>query len=295
MVYVKVSNDEQCFLVDCLNKRKTMTSHSTVSPSSEKSHGVTVKQILVYRDILINLVHRDLTSRYKRSIIGFMWTMLNPVIMTVVYMIVFSTIFRVQPKEFIIYFLSAYLAWNFFSQASSAASKCIMNAGPLVKKICIPKMILVISVIVSAMVNLGAAIVPLLILVAIFGKGLHFLLLFLVVPFVFIFLFTLGISLILASLTVFFLDVGEFYNVILMPWMFMTPIMYPMNIIPTEYLFVIKLNPMYYLIECFRMPIYEGRIPDMSMIVISAIISVVTLAIGYVVFTRNEDDFVYYV
>ena len=140
-----------------------------------------------------------------------------------------------------------------------------------------------------------AALIPLFILIPILVKGLNLSMFFLFVPFIFIFLFTLGVSLILSSLTVFFLDVGEFYNVLLMPWMFLTPIMYPMDIIPKEYVFLIKMNPMYYLIECFRMPIYEGRIPDISMIAISAIISVVTLIIGYVVFTRNEDDFVYYV
>ena len=224
-----------------------------------------------------------------------MWTMLNPVIMTVVYLVVFSTIFRFGTKDFVIYFLSAYLVWNFFSQATSTASKCIIGAGSLINKIYIPKIVLVISVVVSAVVNFGAALIPLLILIPLLGKGFDLSMFFLIVPFIFIFLFTLGVSLILASLTVFFLDVGEFYSVILMPWMFLTPIMYPMDIVPQEYLFLIKLNPMYYLIECFRMPIYEGRIPDMSMIAISALISVVTLIIGYVVFTRNEDDFVYYV
>lgn len=221
--------------------------------------------------------------------------MLNPIIMTAVYMIVFSTIFRFGTKDFVIYFLSAYLVWNFFSQATSTASKCIMGAGSLIKKICMAKMVLVLSVVISAVVNFGAALIPLFILIPILGKGLHLSMLFLIVPFLFIFLFTFGVSLILSSLTVFYLDVGEFYSVILMPWMFMTPIMYPMDIIPKEYLFLIKLNPMYYLIECFRMPIYEGRIPDISMIAISALISMVTLIIGYVVFTRNEDDFVYYV
>jgi ABC-type polysaccharide/polyol phosphate export permease len=80
-----------------------------------------------------------------------------------------------------------------------------------------------------------------------------------------------------------------------MPWMFLTPIMYPMDIIPKEYLFLIKLNPMYYLVECFRIPIYQGTIPNISMIAISALVAIASLVIGYIVFTRSEDDFVYYV
>ncbi|MGC8605333.1 MAG: ABC transporter permease, partial [Desulfomonilaceae bacterium] len=247
------------------------------------------------KDLIVNLVHRELTVRYKRSVIGFMWTMLNPVIMTVVYMIVFSTIFRFGTRDFIIYFLSAYLVWNFFSQSTTTASKCIINAGSLIKKVYIPKVVLVLSVIVSALVNFGAALIPLLIVVPILGKGLNVAMFFLVVPFVLVTMFTLGIALILASMTVFFLDVGEFYSVILMPWMFLTPIMYPMDIVPVKYHVFIKMNPMYYFIECFRYPIYNGTLPSLRIIVMSAIMAVVTLIIGYRVFTKAEDDFVYYV
>ena len=97
-----------------------------------------------------------------------------------------------------------------------------------------------------------------------------------------------------ASLTVFFLDVGEFYNVILMPWMFLTPIMYPMDIVPEKYHILIKMNPMYYFIECFRYPIYNGELPSIGIISMS-MLAVVTLIIGVWVFTNAEDDFVYYV
>ncbi len=245
--------------------------------------------------MILNLVHRELTVRYKRSAIGFMWTMLNPVIMTGVYTVVFSTIFRFGTKDFIIYFLSAYLVWNFFSQSTSAASRCIINAGQLIKKVYIPKIALVLSVVLSGLANFGAAMIPLLIVVAILGNGLHAAMLFLIVPFILVTMFTLGVALMLASMTVFFLDVGELYNVILMPWMFLTPIMYPMDIVPEKYHIFIKMNPMYYFIECFRYPIYNGTLPSLGIIGMSVLTAVVTLAIGYRVFTRAEDDFVYYV
>lgn len=224
-----------------------------------------------------------------------MWTMLNPVIMTAVYTVVFSTIFRFETKDFIIYFLSAYLVWNFFSQSTTTASRCIINAGQLIKKVYIPKFVLVLSVIVSALVNFGAALIPLLIVVVVLGNGLHSSMLFLIVPFILVTLFTLGVALILASMTVFFLDVGEFYNVILMPWMFLTPIMYPMDIVPEQYHIFIRLNPMYYFVECFRCPIYNGELPSLGIIAMSVVIAVMTLIIGYRVFIKAEDDFVYYV
>ena len=277
-----------------MNSDTGTVSHSTASSLTQIRFS-TIKEILGSRDLIRNLVHRELTGRYKRSIIGFMWTMLNPIIMTFVYMVVFATIFNISNKDYVIYFLSAYLVWNFFAQSTSTAAKCILGAGGLIKKIYMPKIILVLSVVISALVNFVAALAPLFILVPILGQGFNISMLFLVVPFTFVFLFTLGVSLILASYTVFFVDIGEFYNVILMPWMFLTPIMYPIDSIAKKYLFLIKWNPMYYLIECFRMPIYKGHLPDTSMIAISGLISVVTLVIGYVVFTRNEDDFVYYV
>ena len=257
--------------------------------------GATIHNKFNYRGLLINLVHRELTVRYKRSVIGFMWTMLNPIIMTAVYTVVFSTIFRFPTKDFVVYFLSAYLVWNFFSQSTTTASKCIINAGSLIKKVYIPKVVLVFSVIVSALVNLGAALIPLLIVIPILGNGLHAAMLFLIVPFILVTMFTLGIALILASMTVFFLDIGEFYNVILMPWMFLTPIMYPMDIVPEKYHVIIKMNPMYYFIECFRHPIYNGTLPSLGIIAMSALLAVVTLIIGYRIFKRAEDDFVYYV
>jgi ABC-2 type transport system permease protein len=257
--------------------------------------GGNIRNMFGFGGLLLNLVYRDLTVRYKRSVIGFMWTLLNPVIMTAVYTMVFSTVFRFPTQDFIVYFLSAYLIWHFFAQCTVEASKCILNAGALVKKIYIPKIALVLSVVISGIINFGFALIPLIFVVLIFGGGFSISILFLITPVIFVVVFTIGVSLILASLTVFFLDVGEFYNALLMPWMFLTPIMYPMDIIPKKYLFLIKLNPMYYLVECFRIPIYQGTIPNISMIAIGALVAIASLVIGYIVFTRTEDDFVYYV
>ena len=274
---------------------KTLSSHSNSLRRNITLFGSKINEIFRYKDLMINLVHRNLTTRYKRSVIGFMWTMLNPIIMTAVYTVVFATIFRFPTQDFIIYFLSAYLVWNFFSLSTGEASKCILTAGPLINKTYIPKIVLVLSVVISGIINFGFALIPLIFVVLMFGKGLSVSMFFLIVPFIFVAMFTVGISLILSSATVFFPDIGELYRVLLTPWLFLTPIVYPVDIIPKEYLFIVKTNPMYYLIECFRMPIYQGQLPDLSMIAISGLISMVTLVIGFLVFTRTEDDFVYYV
>jgi len=252
-------------------------------------------QLLQYKDLLINLVFRDLTVRYKRSVIGFCWTMVNPLINTIVFTIVFSTIFRFDIKDFIIYFLSAYQLWILFSQSTLLSSRCILVNGPLLKKVYLPKTIFVISIMLSELVNFSFAMLPLLALVAIIGKGLSLALLFLPIPLLIMIIFTLGVSFILASLTVFFHDIIDIYQLLLMPWMYLTPIFYPLTIVPEKYVFILKLNPMYYIIDCFRAPLYLGQLPDPLNVVWAGLSALVVFIAGIVLFTRLSDDFIYYI
>jgi ABC-2 type transport system permease protein len=254
-----------------------------------------LRELIRYQDLLYNLVIRDLTVRYKRSVLGFCWSWLNPLLNTVVFTIVFSTIFRFEVKNFIIYFLSGFQLWNFFAQSTAVASRCLLTNGPLFKKIYIPKTIFVISVVLSNMVNLGFAMIPLFILLPILGKGFHLALLFLPVSIIFAVMFTLGISLILSATAVFFNDIIDMYQIFLMPWMYLTPIVYPINIIPPKYVPFLKLNPIFYIVECFRLPIYQGVMPDLQSITLAFLVAVVTLWIGYRVFANLADTFVYYV
>ncbi len=248
-----------------------------------------------HRDLISNLVKRNLTVRYKRSAIGFLWTMLNPVIMTVVYTIVFSTIFRFGTKDFIIYFLSAFLVWNFFAQTTGDSCQCILASGTLMKKVYIPKTTFVLSSVVSNLINLGFAMIPLMGLLMIFGKGVNLSILYIGPALILVTWFTLGVSFIVSALSVFFHDFGEMYRVLLTPWMFLTPIMYPMEIIPPKYAGLFHLNPMYHLVRCFRDPVYYGTAPEVTTLLFSILISAGALIIGYIVFKRLEDLFIYHV
>ncbi len=254
-----------------------------------------LRELILYKDLLYNLVIRDLTVRYKRSVLGFCWSWLNPLLNTIVFTIVFSTVFRFEIKNFIIYFLSGYQLWNFFAQSTQVASRCLLLNGPLFKKIYVPKPIFVISVVLSNLVNLGFALIPLFILLPILGKGFHLSLLFLPIPIIFVVMFTIGISFILSATAVFFSDIIDMHQVFLMPWMYLTPIIYPIDIIPKKYIPFLKLNPFYYLVECFRLPIYLGEIPDLQTICLAFLVAVAALWIGYRVFTNLADAFVYYV
>jgi ABC-2 type transport system permease protein len=252
-------------------------------------------QLLHYKDLLINLVFRDLTVRYKRSVLGFCWTMVNPLINTIVFTIVFSTIFRFEVKDFIIYFLSAYQLWILFSQSTTLSSRCILSNGSLLKKVYLPKTIFVISIMLSELVNFSFAMLPLLALVAIIGKGLNLALLFLPIPLIIMIVFTLGVSFILASITVFFHDIIDIYQLLLMPWMYLTPIFYPLTIVPQKYVFILKINPMYYIIDCYRAPLYLGQLPDLLNVLWAGLSALVVFIAGIVLFTKLSDDFIYYI
>jgi ABC-2 type transport system permease protein len=270
-----------------------------VGPLFPKQKSVMIKeeflQLLQYKDLLINLVFRDLTVRYKRSVLGFCWTMVNPLINTIVFTVVFSAIFRFAVKDFIIYFLSAYQLWMLFSQSTILSSRCILFNGQLLKKVYLPKTIFVFSIMVSELVNFSFAMLPLLALVIIIGKGLSLSLLFLPIPLLIMIIFTLGVSFILAAVTVFFHDIMDIYQLLLMPWMYLTPIFYPLEIIPAKYIGFLKINPMYYIIDCFRAPIYMGHLPDPLHVLWAGLSAAVVFIAGIVLFNKLSDDFIYYI
>jgi ABC-2 type transport system permease protein len=252
-------------------------------------------EIYRYRDLLKNLVARDLTVRYKRSIIGFLWTMVNPLVNTIVLTIVFSEIFHFPTKDFIIYYLSGALLWNFFAQSTALSSSCLYASSPIYKKIYVPKSIFVFSLICSELLNFAFALIPTLLLVLLFRHTLPLSLLFLPIPILLIILFTLGVALLLSAGSIFFYDIIEGYKLLLLPWMWLTPIIYPLDIIPQHYMPLIKLNPMYYFVECFRAPLYSGCLPDWEILAWATALGGFLFLLGYRIFIRLSDDIIFYV
>jgi len=248
-----------------------------------------------YTDLLQNLVLRDLRVRYKRSVLGFLWTMLNPLLMMIVFTIVFSTVFRFAIDNFIVYFLSAYLLWTFFSQSTLAALTSIVGNADLIKKIYVPKSVFVLSNVVSGLINFLFALVPLTIVVVLTGPRIDRSWLILPVPVILTAVFALGVSLLVSAVVVFFYDVVEMYQVVLVAWMYLTPIFYPLDIIPHPFRKIIQLNPMYYLTECFRLPLHSGTLPPVTYLAYSSLAASLAFVIGWWVFSRATDRFAYYI
>jgi homopolymeric O-antigen transport system permease protein len=267
-----------------------------VYDSSERSSPPVeeIRSILKYRHLLIQFVRRDILTRYKRSVLGVAWTMLNPLGTMLILTIVFSRAFGGSQPGYAAYVLSGLIAWNFFAQSTNAASLHLVWGGSLIKKIYIPRTIFALSATGTGLINLLLSLVPLLIVMLIVRVPIRPTVLLVPIPILFLVMFSLGLGLLISTVAVYFTDVVEMYAIILMAWMYLTPIIYSEEILPEMYrLWIVRLNPMYHLVELFRAPLYEGRVPTASEFLISGAIGLVTLLFGWLVFTHNADEFAY--
>jgi ABC-2 type transport system permease protein len=251
-----------------------------------------IRELAAHSNLLLNLVRRDLTVRYKRSVIGFFWTMLNPLLLMIILTIVFSTIFRFAGiGHYEVYFLSEYLVFGYFTQTTVTSMTSLSWNGSLMRRVKVPKSIFAISTAISGLVNLCLAYIPLFVIMIVRGAPIRPSVLFLPVSFLVIAVFTLGASLILSALAVYFDDVQHMYQVATIGLMYLTPIIYPIDIIPQRWLWVIRINPLTQLFKLARDPVYLGVLPSSHIVAGSLVISVLTLVVGWFVFNRLAKGF----
>jgi len=258
------------------------------------SHVSEILEVLRYKELLRNLVTRDIKVRYKRSVLGFLWVMLNPLLMMLILSMVFSELFRVSTINYTAYLLSGIILWNFFSQSTSTAMASLLVNSNLIKKIYIPKVIFPLSVVLSAIVNFLFSIVPLFLILKLTGTPLVGNIYLLPLVIVLVSLFSLGISLIISTLTVFFHDTVYIYEVVLLAWMYMTPIFYPESIVPRKFIFIFYLNPFYYFVSIFRGVLYLDVPQFFEKLLYSAMFSLVVMAAGWLIYSRYKDKVVFY-
>jgi homopolymeric O-antigen transport system permease protein len=254
-----------------------------------------LRELVGYRSLLRELVARDLKVRYKRSALGILWTMLNPLFLMGILAFVFSHVLRVTIDHFPIFLLSALVLWNFFAQATSWSTACFLSYAPVIKKIYVPRSIFVLATVLAGVVNLLISLVPLAIIMLVVGHPFRPAIAFLPVPILLTTLFSLGISLALAPISVMFADVVPIYQVVLTGWIYLTPILYPLTLLPDQYRRILVLNPMTHFVEAFRTPIYQGEIPSANVLITSTVAGIGTLLIGWFIFKRYSDRVAYYV
>jgi len=246
-----------------------------------------------YRDLIWFLVQRDLTSRYKRSVLGIAWTMLNPLGMMIVLTIVFSQIFRIQMENYPSFVLSGLIAWNFFAQTSSAAINSLVWGGDLLSRIYIPRSTFAISAIATGLVNLTLSLVPLIAVMLVTGAPIRPTILLAPLAMIPLAMFSLGIGLLISTIGIFFADVVEMYAIVLTAWMYLTPIIYPLSILPPNVQSGLQFNPMVHLVNLFRGLVFDGVIPPVSTWLLSFGIALVMLIVAWLIFTEKSDEFAY--
>ncbi len=250
-----------------------------------------VRDIRGHAGLLYELVHRDLTVRYKRSVLGFLWTMLHPLLLMLIFLVVFSQLFRGRSPHYETYFLSAYIAWNFFAQTTVNSMVSVAWNGPLMKRVRVPPSIFTLSTIISGLVNVGLSLIVLLSIMLAVHAPLYRALWFLPVSLFLTGLFTFGTSLALTAISIFFGDVREMVQAGMPALMYFTPIIYPISIVPDRFRWLIKLNPLVYIIEVVRDPIYYGIIPSPATLAVASVVSIGSLCIGWMIFRHMAPRF----
>jgi ABC-2 type transport system permease protein len=205
---------------------------------------------------------------------------------------VFANVFG-GGRSYAVYVLSGLVCWTFFAQTTSDAMHNLIWGGSLLRRIYIPRTVFAVSATLTGLINLGFALAPLLVVMLITGTPIRWSMLVLPVPALFLAMFALGVGLLLSTVAIYFADVTEMYNILLTAWMYLSPVIYTVEMLPQEYLWVVKLNPMYYLINLFRAPIYEGVIPPATDFLLAGGISLIVLLAGWFLFAAKADEFAY--
>ena len=247
-----------------------------------------------YGYLLKQLVWRDFRVKYKASMLGMLWSFLNPLLTLMVYYFVFSTLFRSDVEYFPVYLMSGIILYNYFADATSLGLISIVGNSSLITKVYMPKYIYPLSKVLSSAINLCISFIPLLIVMLITGVPFSKSLLLLPWVVTFLILFSLGVSLLLAAMNVFFRDTQFLWSVLITMWNFLTPIFYPESIIPAKYLTLYHLNPLYQIVYFMRSIILGGVSPTPVTYFYCAAACLVTLAVGLLVFRKSQDKVALY-
>ena len=255
-----------------------------------------VRGFLQYCGLLRQLVMRDLKIKYRRSFLGYLWSVLNPLMIMLVMTVVFSTMFRRNIENFPVYLLSGQVMFNFMTNSTNQGMRSILGSAALLKKTYVPKYIFTLAKVTSCLVDFLLSLGALALVMLFTGvRPTPYLLL---APLVLmqLYVFCVGVGLFLAQATVFFRDIQYIYSVITMAWMYLTPIFYPVDMLPERLQGLIKLcNPMYCYISQFRGVVLYGWMPAWHLWAYGSLAALLSLTIGIVSFLRSQDRFILFI
>ena len=245
--------------------------------------------------ILSSLVGKDFKIKYRRSVLGVLWSVLNPLLMMVVLTIVFSTLFRFDVQYYPVYLILGQTLFTFMSDATTSAMGSILESAPLIKKIRINKWIFPLEKVTFALVNFGFSFLAAIAVMIYYHITPTVNLIFFPLLIVCIYVFSLGLGLLLAALAVFFRDIVHLWSVLLTAWTYATPLFYPFEILPEWAMPIMKWNPMYYYVNVLRESVLWGQTPAGKELIICAVCAIIALALGAFVFNKLQRKFILYV
>jgi lipopolysaccharide transport system permease protein len=245
-----------------------------------------ISQVLSYKDLVINLVSRDFKTRYKRSYLGILWSLFNPLLLIIVYTLAFDYIMQIRVKNFPMFFMCGYLPWSYLSSSLMIALSSLSDSGYLIKAVYFPREILPLSIVISCLFHFLITFIFVFPILLIYGYLPHWS--YLVLPVIILLqtVFIFGMSLFLASIHVFFRDLRYILDVLLMAWFWVTPIAYPMSLIPDQYLTLYQLNPMTLFATAYREVLLNGQLPASGHWIALLLGALGSLVLGYLFFLR---------
>lgn len=248
-----------------------------------------------YKPLIHELVIRDLKVKYRRSFLGYLWSLLNPLLMMAVMSFVFSSFFRVNIENYPVYLICGQTLYSFFTESTNMAMGSILASGSLIRKIYIPKFIFPFSRVMSSFVTMSFSLAAILIVMIITRARFYWTMLLAVVPIVFLFLFCCGLGMILAALCVYFRDIKHLWSVITLAWMYATPIFYSIDTLPANKAQIIRLNPLYHFITLFRSLMMFGTVPELDAWLWGIGSGLAAFAVGLLVFGKLQKNFILYI
>jgi ABC-type polysaccharide/polyol phosphate export permease len=245
------------------------------------------------RNVLWQLVSQQLILRYRRTVLGYLWTLINPLFMMIIMAFVFSILFKVDLKTFAVFLFTGMIPWNYFSSVVSQSGTSFINNEGLIKKIYLPKVIFPLSITVALIIDAFFSFIALFLIILALGSPLSWAVLFIPIAFFLLFLFSLGLGLIASVATVYFRDLQYVILIVLQGLFFLTPILYKPEALAGKVAWLIKINPVVPFIDLFRAPLYLGSLPSLSTFTLALFFSLTSLASGLLVFLWQEKKIVF--
>lgn len=248
-------------------------------------------ELLRYREMFTGLVNREVRARYKGSALGFLWSLLNPLMMMAIYSLIFAVYMRIQIPNYALFLFCGLLPWNWFSTSINNASAAIVANSNLIKKVYFPLEILPLVNVTTNLVNFMLSLPVLFLFMAFFHVPLTWNVLYLPLLIAIQFLLTLGFSLILCTLNAFYRDVEQLLSPLMMAWFYLTPVVYQAKSIPAKFQLFFYANPMAPLVASYQAVLFEGRAPNLVHLSYCVVLGIVLFLVGYAVFYRNKFTF----